>query len=169
MVMKVRSVRGRGRPRIAGERTTKKTLSPIPLLDDVITWTDSKENIVSDPSTVAWSPSNGCKQTLPLLTLLTHSVHVTMCVCMQVCMCVRKIMVRFREALSTKHPRGIKQCCTFTFLYSNSFTSGHQGPPRCTVTFPPLASSASCNISWNMDWRVRLNSVTTQEPWFDIT
>jgi hypothetical protein len=29
-------------------------------------------------STVAWSPSNGCKQTLPLLTLLTHSMHITL-------------------------------------------------------------------------------------------
>jgi hypothetical protein len=34
---------------IARKQTTKKTLPPIPLLHDVITGTDPKENIVSNP------------------------------------------------------------------------------------------------------------------------
>jgi hypothetical protein len=66
---------------IAGEWTTKKTPSPIPLLlHDFITGMDHKENTsTATPLLRACPlPSSGCKQTLPLLTLLTYSVHVTL-------------------------------------------------------------------------------------------
>jgi hypothetical protein len=63
---------------IAGERTTKKTPSPIPLLlDDVVTGMDPKENA----STVAWLCIVACLSvaiaTVVNTCYIAYSIHVT--------------------------------------------------------------------------------------------
>jgi hypothetical protein len=42
----------------------------------------------------------------------------------------------FRKSLSANTQKASTEFCTFRFLQSNSFTSGHQRPPPNALTFP---------------------------------